>query len=73
MPHDVGKQYLALSRCSKRSLGFRALWHYADGHGLRLSPPVAVIFAPDLLTAKKERRVLIETARFLRVSVRIKT
>jgi hypothetical protein len=26
-----------------------------------------------LLTAKKERRVLIETARFLRVSVRIKT
>ena len=47
--------------------------HYADGHGLRLSPPVAVIFAPDLLTAKKERRVLIETAQFLRVSVRIKT
>jgi hypothetical protein len=29
--------------------------------------------APDLLTAKKERRVLIETARFLRVSVCIKT
>jgi hypothetical protein len=54
------------------ALGHKRTWRQLNALFV-LPPTAAVIFAPDLLTAKKERRVLIETARFLRVSVCIKT
>ena len=52
---------------------WRAIWLLGSHRLLFGDARDQAAFAPDLLTAKKERRVLIETARFLRVSVCIKT